>query len=98
MNSGKEFVLRNKGGRGSEGTIREPSCHFTCKTEQVHGVRLLGREEKMSRIVLGRCWNTLCECGYLDQMPLRPQDSTTGCKLTREKEDGRGLCFSAMSM
>lgn len=48
----------------------------------------------MSRIVLGRCRNILCKCGYLDEMPLRPQDSTMGCKHTRKKEDGRGVCFS----
>ena len=48
----------------------------------------------MSRIVLGRCRNILCKCGYLDEMPLRPQDSTMGCKHTRKKGDGRGVCFS----
>lgn len=85
MNGAKEFVLRNKGRRGSEGTINEPSCHFTCKKEQVHSTCFSGRAGKMSRIVLGRCWNILCECGYLDEMPLRPQDSTTGCKEMRKK-------------
>lgn len=48
----------------------------------------------MSRIVLGRCRNILCKCGYLDEMPLRPQDSTMGYKYTGKKEDGSGVCFS----
>ena len=61
--------------------------HFTRKEEQVHSTRLSGRGGKMSRIVLGRCRNILCKCGYLDEMPLRPQDSTMGCKYTRKKED-----------
>lgn len=80
MNRGTELVLRNEGGRGSEGTISQPHCHFRCKKEQVHGVRLSQREEKMSGMVPGKCWNILCECGYLDEMPLGPQNSTTDWK------------------
>ena len=48
----------------------------------------------MSRIVLGRCRNILCKCGYLDEMPLRPQDSTMGCKYMGKKQDRRGVYFS----
>lgn len=37
-------------------------------------------------VVLGRCWDILCGCGYLDELPQKPEDSTEAINSKGGKE------------